>query len=250
MRIVFLSDTHVSAAREESLEEIFEEEDYDFILSAGDWDAVPSFARGYPLYTIYGNHDEIPVLIKRTRLINNLKSPAGANVVDIGGLAVCALGGALIRDNYTYPKTWHTPEDYMKGYLVILDRIRNEFGKCDVLITHDSPSTIINFEKQDPNYRTNYVDSKSYRKLFDLIAEFLSPKIYLSGHVHTFSVSTTKYTPWDVYGATKAIVFLKNIFLVKNTYTVIDFSKNLIEVKNDVKKYRSKIAIGESKIVA
>lgn len=232
MKILFLSDVHNSKRDWWKVVDVFDSEEYDLILSAGDWDYVPVDFKKYDVYTVYGNHDDVDVLKKRTLLLNDLSAPAGASVEEIEGLVVCSLGGAVVRDNFSYPETWHTPDDYLHGYFKILEELRNEYGRCDVLITHDSPGAVIEYEKVKlPRIDADAVDPKSYRRVFDLVADLLGPRLYLCGHVHSTSVTVTTINRFDVYGPSSNAPVVKNIFKSGGYYTVIDLSSKSVEVK-------------------
>jgi len=125
--------------------------------------------------------------------------------------------GAVVRDNFSYPETWHTPDDY---------------GHCDVLMTHDVPQAVINYEREKllpPEL--NSVDMKSYRNVFDLIAELLSPKLYLCGHAHPTDITATRVKNFDMYSNTKDVPVIKNIFTRDNRYAAIAPDRNAIEVR-------------------
>jgi len=250
MRILFISDPHLSPSNDFYLENVLERENYDIILSAGDLDEVPKHFKKYGINTIYGNHDDVELLAKRTNLLNELKNPAGANVVQVGDLVACVLGGAVVRDNYSYPETWHTPEDYLQGYFVIKKKLQNEYGKCDVLITHDSPLSLVEFEKQHISQKEKLnVDYKSYRDVFDVIAKLLSPKLYLCGHVHSTSVTTSIIKNFDIYSNTADVPVVKNIFMRDKIYTVIDLQKNKVEARDWFGNLIDKIELYNTKII-
>lgn len=233
MRILFVSDLHFPTTRAWEFEEVVETENYDIILSGGDVDEVPDYLEDYPFYTIYGNHDWPDELAEKTNLLSNPSKPAGANVSKIDGLVVCSMGGAIIRDNFGYTETWHTPEEYMEGYRVILELLRKKYGRCDVFLTHESPRAIVEYEwgRVPQNNRMN-IDMKAYRMLFDTFAVLFGPRIYLCGHVHSTSATLTHLKNYDVYMASaKNIPVLKAIFVRDNTYTIIDTDAEKICVR-------------------
>ena len=192
MRFVYISDMHFKGGysnefERKLLEKIITEFEPDTILSGGDWDVIPfskeelyEILGDVPLYSVFGNHDDPNVLKYYGILLDG--------VVKIGDIVVCGMGGAVTSDTMSYPETWFTPNEYIQKYFEILENLKEELLPCHILILHDPPKSLVDFEMQNNIYSIDY---KSYRIIFDTFIHLLRPEVCLCGHVHS--------TPYTFY---------------------------------------------------
>jgi Icc-related predicted phosphoesterase len=239
MKILYISDTHTTnATLQAALQEVLAREDYDIVLGGGDWDVVPfspqelhRLTQGKPILSVYGNHDD-PNVLKFYKILLEDGTVFQAKKGD-ETLNVCGFGGALIRDPYTYPETWHEPEYYLTKYLELRETLREKYGPCHILVTHDSPQAIVNAEQVTTSQAEKLgIDYKAYRIALDLITILLQPILHLCGHVHSTPFTFTTIKNIEVYSSTghEEIPVLKTIFLY-GAYAIIDTLQRTIEVK-------------------
>lgn len=232
MRIGFFSDWHTSKNPSVDIIRELIELGVDIIINGGDWDVIPysiselnSLREKVPIYSVYGNHDDPNILRSYGILIED-----GDPIFDeTTGLTICGFGGAIIRDSYSYPETWHQPEYYLEKSLEALGKLRENLKPCNILVFHDPPKSIVD-EILLSISDTSYIDTKSYRIVFDTIIDLLQPDIVLSGHVHALPFFKTNYYSYSFDESKKTIPIINVISLLENTFVIIDLNKNKIEV--------------------
>lgn len=248
VRFAYISDVHFGFDRVSEkiamIEYITHEEGVDLLLSGGDFDYIPlgkdefeDVLNGVPLLSVYGNHDR-PEFLEFYGILMEDGVP-----YTYGDITICGFGGAVIRDTFSYPETWNTPDYYLRKYLALRDALVENLQPCDILITHESPLVVANKDAEALGYWAGEkIDIKSYRNVFDVIAGLLVPKIYLCGHIHSSPYTLAEILVSDYTLSPTKIPVLRVTSLHDNTYAVIDYDE---EIRIVINQFRN----GESKAV-
>ena len=207
----------------------------DLILSGGDWDVVPysieemkKMKSEVPIYTVYGNHDDPDILRAYGILLED------GEIVNVNGLNICGVGGAIIWDNFSYPETWRTPDYYIEKTLEIKRELSRRLIKCDILLLHEPPHRLVKRIIEENTTKMDILDSKSYRLVVDVMIELIRPKLVLTGHTHANPITILNYKISGIYDTNLEIPVVNVITTINNTYTVIDTDEGKIDIYSDL----------------
>ncbi len=182
IRILMISDLHFS--REDVseslafkwLEEIVSHHSPDVLLSCGDWGedcSIENFNSILALtriYSIYGNHDNLPAL-RALRNADGTSVLLEDKVVNINGLRIAGICGIIAerrRMKKGVPRK--RPEEYVEAAMKIARR-----GGVDILLIHETPPF--------SEYRRVMHFRESLQAVVEAI-EIIRPKLVLNGHLH------------------------------------------------------------------
>ena len=226
-RILLVSDTHISPVFEKLNVEVFtrilELEDYDMIIHGGDWGVVPfdikeinKITDETPIFSTLGNHDSEEVLKAYGILI-----PDG-EVLKVGGLKICSIGGVLESPPFINLTNGRPPEYFEKTAQRILSKTDN----CDILVTHETQGRVVKTLE-------NVLDTGKDRSVVDRVADEINPVIHLTGHVH--AIELPPFTVINADGSrgkyTVARIITNETRNKYPTYAVVDVSEHVMIVK-------------------
>jgi Icc-related predicted phosphoesterase len=181
MRVLAVSDLHGDLdAAWRALETAVPE----VLISCGDWgdpdevslSGLERFTERLPVYTIYGNHDDLAALQAwRNRVGTPVLLPDG-EPVSVGGLVLAGISGIWAKSNRKpfYITDEQVAEAAHRGA---------RQGPVDILLTHGCPSGVA-----DLTWQNRHGGQPCFLKAFDTIR----PRLYLTGHLHRVQEYRTK----------------------------------------------------------
>ena len=195
MKIMFISDLHYSSKSSEIeafkwLKKIVKYHMPEYLLSAGDWGYEVDMKNFIDIlnltkiYTIYGNHDNLKVLLSLRNVDDTPILIKDECILKIGELNIVGINGIIAerrRMRKGVPRK--RPEDFIR----IARSIDNK--NIDILLIHESPPF--------PEYRGSMHFRRSLNSILDVI-RILKPRIIINGHLH-FSPYTAIYCDKYIY---------------------------------------------------
>ena len=171
----------------------------DLLLSCGDWgNNVPNIKHPtklekfgdahlqlffvpilnkVPMYTLYGNHDNLGVIEKLVNESNGHGTQFKHCLIpDIEPIYFNGLKIVGINGNYAWKKRvpWHKTFYDLEHFSELLDyptKLKDQLKDVDIFMTHEQPTTIPETKKLGQPILTE-------------LSNKINPKIHLSGHVH------------------------------------------------------------------
>lgn len=216
----------MKAAEREGVHHIFQVGDF------GVWDHQPdgvyfldkvnenAAKRDVYWWVVLGNHenydsieryqvDNKGTLITLRDHINVLGNKSA--MVEVDGIKVAACGGAYSIDK-AYRKegsSWWRQEMTSYSDVDRLRRLVDIFGRPDVLLTHDSPTSL----REWPGFVKDDSQSNHNRRMMDEAWEFTRPGLWFHGHYHRFMEYDhhgTKVVGLGMNGEPQSVVTLSN----------------------------------------
>jgi Calcineurin-like phosphoesterase len=151
-----------------------------------------SSRRGTHWYVTLGNHENYDS-IERYQAVATRSDfiPLRDNITVLGnktavfemdGVKFASVGGAYSIDKYarTEGVSWWRQEEIKFSDIALLEELVGITGPVDILFTHDSPTTLPEWEgfiKDDPY-------SHGHRKMLDRVGEIARPSFWFHGHYH------------------------------------------------------------------
>jgi uncharacterized protein len=173
MRILVVSDLHGDL---DSVARAYDSHRPDLILSCGDWGdpdevgepAVTAFLERVPIYTTFGNHDQLDLLSRLQNQDGSTVLLGQGAVHEFGGLRLAAIGGIWAK-SHAKPH-YVTDADVALAALTIAGS-----GPVDILLTHGCP---VGLADLTPTGR--HGGQRCFLDAFKTIA----PRLHLCGHLH------------------------------------------------------------------
>ena len=189
MKIMIISDLHYNKRIFRGVDEsrawswLIEVVDYhrpDYLLSCGDWDSAINEAEFYELLkktivlTIYGNHENMDVLVKLYNIRASNYLPVlmeDAKIYDIGDLKIADINGIIAKKRKVkkgVPRK--TPDEFLEYARKLRDK------DIDILLIHETPFLPELFPFMTRDFR-----SETALEAIKIV----KPRIVFNGHMHS-----------------------------------------------------------------
>ncbi len=173
MRILVVSDLHGDL---ESAWAAVRAAGPDLLLCCGDWGDpgefsladVEAFTRELPVYTVYGNHDDLDLLEEWRNADGSPVLLAPDQVVDFRGLRLAGISGIWAK---SHRKPFYVTDEDVAGWVTELSRQ----SPVNVLLSHGCPQGVA-----DLTISGHHGGQRSFLDAF----RTLQPQVYLTGHLH------------------------------------------------------------------
>jgi hypothetical protein len=150
-----------------------------------------SSLRGVNWYVTLGNHENYDRVENYQALTTQTFIPVRDHITilgnktavfDMDGVKFASVGGAYSIDKYARieGKSWWRNEEIKFSDILMLQNLIDITGRVDILFTHDSPTTLPEWDgfiKDDPY-------SQGHRKMLDRVGEIARPAFWFHGHYH------------------------------------------------------------------
>ncbi|MFN3652912.1 MAG: metallophosphoesterase [Armatimonadota bacterium] len=174
MKLLAVSDLHGDL---QSVWTALEAAEPDVLLCCGDWgdpgevdpEALQAFTERLPVYTVFGNHDDLQVLEEwENRDGSPVLLPQGGTQ-QVGALVLAGISGIWAK---SHRKPYYvTDEDVDEAAL----RVQASGARVDILLSHGCPSGVA-----DLAWGNRHAGQRCFLRAFQL----LRPRLYLTGHLH------------------------------------------------------------------
>lgn len=221
MKLLFVSDLHKSLKPFKGVDEsgavqwlldLIDAERPDALLSAGDWDQVSeddmrSITSRTELVTVYGNHENFPVI--------EGYSLRQGQILDLNGIRISGING-LISDEESKP--YHISTSKVKRWV---EKIKRRLGndRLDILLAHQPPYLPELYPQM--SYDT-------YAVFMMKVIEELKPILFLNGHMS----GCYSYTVLSLGGVQVNYLRVESSQVYK-CYGIIDINEGKMEVFRD-----------------
>ena len=231
-RIVIISDLHYERRVFRGVDEsrawewlllIVDYHKPDLLLSCGDWGTAVNEAEFYELLrrtlvlTIYGNHENMDVLVKLRNVKSRTCLPVlmeDGRVYEFNGLRIAGISGIIaLKKKIRKGVPRRTPEEFLE----VAEKLRGK--DVDILLMHETPY----LPKLFPFMR----DSLSSRTALKVV-EIIKPKLVINGHMHYGG-----YSNHDFSFGTKYIYIDSS--QQNRHYAVLDINSKELEIWHDLK---------------
>lgn len=149
----------------------------DVLVCCGDWgdpgevefyDLEP-FTRRLPVYTVFGNHDNLPALEAWWNADGSPVLLRPGEIQPVGSLVLAGINGIWAKSHH---KPFYVTDDEVHQAALRLQRS----GKAvDILVSHGCPSGVA-----DLTWQNRHGGQRCFLEAFELVR----PRVYLTGHLH------------------------------------------------------------------
>jgi Icc-related predicted phosphoesterase len=201
MKILAVSDAH-DISGFNNIVDMIDKVNPDLLLSCGDWGSLRKDVRHpteignmvesqivqqfvpilwkVPMFTLYGNHDELNVIEKITNEHKDKYQFTKCLLPDIEPMVFEGLKILGISGNYAWRKRfpWHKSFyelDSLATMLEMSDKLRNHLMGTHIFMSHECPDAIESIAKYGQPTLTK-------------IIKLIKPKVAISGHVHRLTL--------------------------------------------------------------
>ena len=181
MRLLAVSDLHGSLAAVWSAIDVAQP---DILLCCGDWgdpgdvdlDALSAFTQRMPVYTVYGNHDDLDLLAEWENRDGSAVLLEDGSAHRIGELVLGGISGIWAN---SHRKAFYITDEEVDEAA----RRLAASGPVDLLMTHGCPSGVA-----DLTISNRHGGQPCFLHAFQTVR----PQVYLTGHLHRAQQYMTK----------------------------------------------------------